>query len=44
LILEAAQQPVWRDLLDAGEFKLCSPALGRMTRIEPALRALGYSF
>jgi hypothetical protein len=53
LILEAAQQPVWRDLLDAGqssegcslpvgEFKICRPALSRLTRLAPALLALGY--
>ena len=55
LILDSAQQPVWRDLLNAGqssedcapsdgEFKICHPALGRMGALKPALRALGYSF
>lgn len=55
LILDAAQQPAWRDLLDAGEnsedcspsdgeFRICRPALGRMGALKPALRALGYSF
>ncbi len=55
LILEAARQPVWQELLNAGEssedcvvpdeeFQVCSPALSRMTGLAPALRALGYSF
>ncbi len=53
LILEAAQQPLWRDLLNASEFnrdcsgsdsfQICLPALDRLHTLQPALRALGYS-